>query len=225
MPSPNLIAVRTLDGIRIHYDRFRPEDYGQPGHPHTVYMTKKTHRQLDAFASELFAVAKKSVGDAKFIMTAGAYVQKPGYHGQGRAFDLDALVFEDYHWIADSFPRDPQMYLAIEAIVRKHFGTVLTYSYNDPHKDHIHMDNGTDTGFNKMSRSRVIFLQNAIYFVYGLKVGRDGVWGPETSEAEKRVREMLGIGGLGNKANWLAFLDTTAKQAFGIVKQRDQLVA
>ena len=59
------------------------------------------------------------------------------------------------------------------------------------------------------------------YGLSGINVGRDGVWGPETEGADELVREELGIGGLGTRANWLQFLDETAKRAFNIVIGRD----
>lgn len=222
MAPPNLVSSSEMAGVPIHYDRFRPEDYGQPGHPHTVYMTAGMKQNCEACFEALFQMTPQEFGDAKFILTAGAYVQKPGYHGKGRAFDLDALVWKTEHWIANTFPRDPQLYLAIESVIRQHFGTVLTYSYNKPHHDHIHFDDGTAVGFNRMSKSRVIFLQNVIYFVYGIKLGRDGVWGPETEGAERMVRQQLGLGPFSNKANWIQFLQITADRAFGIVVNRNK---
>lgn len=89
---PALVKVSALDGIEIHYDRFKEEDYGQPGHPHSVYMSSGMHEKTEACFANLFRSSPSGFGQAKYVLTAGAYVQKPGYHGQGRAFDLDGLI-------------------------------------------------------------------------------------------------------------------------------------
>jgi Extensin-like protein C-terminus len=213
--------VSQLAGIPIHYDRFKEEDYGQPGHPYSVHMTYSLHKKLEACFSELFSEMPAEFGSAKYILTGGAYVQKPGYHGLGRAFDLDGLVWEDRAWVADTFPHHPQLYLGIESIVRQHFGTVLTYSYNDAHEDHMHLDDGSDVGFEQMSKSRVVYVQNALHYVHGIPVGRDGVWGPETESAMNMARKDLRLGSFSDKANWAAFLKATAARAFETVLQRD----
>ena len=222
MSQASLVPVSELARTPIHYDRFRPEDYGQPGHPHTVYMTAGMKQNCETCFEALFQTAPQDFGDAQFILTAGAYVQKPGYQGNGRAFDLDALVWKSKHWIANTFLQDPQLYLAIEAIIRQNFGTVLTYSYNRPNEDHVHFDDGTSIGFDRMSKSRVIFLQNAIYFVYGVDLGRDGVWGPETDGATRMIRQQLGLGAFSNRSNWIQFLRITADRAFNVVVNRDR---
>ena len=115
--------------------------------------------------------------------------------------------------MADTFPQRPQLYLGIEAILRKHFGTVLSYDYNRAHEDHFHFDNGTAVKFKTAAKSHVIFVQNAIALVYQIKIGRDGVWGPQTDREVKALRDRFGIGALSNVDNWKAFLDRVAEDA------------
>ncbi|MGB3315687.1 MAG: hypothetical protein WBB85_14860, partial [Albidovulum sp.] len=113
-------------------------------------------------------------------------------------------------WVANSFPARPHLYLAIEAVLRQTFGTILTYDYNPSHRDHIHFDNGDKVGFRPHSKSRVLFLQNAAHHLFDVMVSVDGVYGPETQLAERAVRKELGLGGFSNLANWITFLDASA---------------
>lgn len=76
------------------------------------------------------------------------------------------------------------------------------------------MDDGTGTGFERMAKSRVIYLQNCLYYLYGVQVARDGVWGPETQAATTMIRTELGIGGFSGKENWLEFLNVNTKRGF-----------
>jgi len=218
---PNLQSTNTLAGVPVHYDRHRPGDYGKPGHPFALRLAERTMTPLEECFGEIVTAAPDALGSAKYILSAGGYVQKPGYHGLGRAFDLDGIIWENHAWVAASFPDDPPFYLAIEAVIRRKFGTVLNYDYNAAHQDHIHLDDSTGVGFSRMSKSRVIFLQNAISFVYGNPIGRDGVWGPETNGAERTVREELGLSGFSDVDNWLSFLETTTQRAFEEAANRE----
>ena len=121
----------------------------------------------------------------------------------------------------NTFPQRPHLYLGIEAVLRKHFGKVLSYDYNRDHEDHFHFDNGTSVGFKKAAKSHVIFVQNAVALVFQVAIGRDGVWGPQTEAAVNKVRGDLGIGGLSTKANWLEFLDAIAENALANEKAID----
>ncbi len=122
------------------------------------------------------------------LVTAGAYVDKPGYHGKGRAFDLDGIVMETAEgavfWQATDYakPNYRAFYLGIQASCLRHFGTVLAWEYNEAHHDHIHMDDGRDVGFRK-STSIVSFLQAVSMYVYDHPVEIDGIWGSETVTA------------------------------------------
>ena len=94
-------------------------------------------------------------------------MDKPGYHGLGRAFDLDAIFWDNHTFITLNFPEDPFVYIGVESVIRMHFGTVLNYDYDAAHRDHFHFDDGTNPGWNKMAKSRVVFLQNVLHFLYG----------------------------------------------------------
>jgi hypothetical protein len=157
------------------------------------------------------------------IVSSGAYVKKAGWHSKGKAFDLGAIHWEDYHLsclgvfndgcsTSSSMP----MYLAIESVLRKHFGTVLGIHYNKAHRNHWHIDPGTKVGYWSKgfgSSTRVIFLQEVLRLVWNCKVVIDGKAGPQTNSAIRIIRDMLHIGPLTNVDNWKQFLLLTAMKA------------
>jgi len=211
-----LTAFNELAGAGLHYDRYDPESghgYGTRGKPFSPRATVDMADRLDECFRALFFQAPH--GNADVVTSAGAYVNKPGQHGKGRAFDLDGIFWAETQLIAIEYPAKPHLYLAVESVLRQYFGTVLNFNYNRAHEDHFHMDLGTSVGFNRMSKSRVEYLQASMFYVHDMQVGVDGIWGPETGSASRIVLSDLGVtGGLSTKANWLKYLDMTAAKAF-----------
>lgn len=204
-----------LAGVPLHYDRYPPESgygYGTRGKPFKPRATRAMVETLDACFSMLFD--QSPLGRAEVITSAGAFVSKPGYHGLGEAFDLDGIFWKENHLVALQYPHKPHLYLAVESILRQKFGTVLGYHYNSAHRDHLHMDMSTRVKFDKMSKSRVEYLQGSLLYVHGYEVGIDGVWGTQTEEVARAALAELGIGSLTVRENWTAFLDVTASRAF-----------
>jgi hypothetical protein len=156
-------------------------------------------------------------GKAEVITSAGAYVNKPGFHGQGRALDLDGIFWRDKTFVTlfDGFQgRDRRFYLAIESVLRMHFGQVLNYDFNSAHHDHFHIDDVLP-GFRQSSKTATFFVQNALTFVLGQRVGRDGTFGSETAGAIGRVLDGLGISGSITNLNvWRQFLTAIARTVF-----------
>jgi hypothetical protein len=181
-------TVAELAGVPVHYDRYRSDahGYGTRGRPVTLHCTAAFEEKLQACFEELWDVCP--LGRAEVVTTAGAYVDKPGAHSKGRAFDLDGLFWSERAFVARNYPREREFYLAVEAVLRKHFGTVLNYRYNAAHRDHFHIDDLAQRGFYKSHRSRVLFLQMILTHLFETPVAVDGIFGPETSEA---AREML----------------------------------
>lgn len=213
------VRVDQIANRTILYDRQREGDYGVTGVPIRPFLEEKFLASCEACFTELVALLEaKGFGPVGSILTGGIARAGTGasLHHKNRAFDLDGIILPDGNWVADTFPQRPHMYLAIEAVLRRHFGTVLSYDYNAAHEDHFHFDDGTAIGFNTMSKSRVQFVQNVIFFVYHFQIGRDGVWGPETSGLTTRLRRDLGIGGFSSKVNWLDFLSRVASDALDL---------
>ncbi len=146
---PNLGIFEKLSGVPVHYDRFPPSSgfgYGTKGKPHTFRAEPGFIVELEGFVKALKTYSAR-FGPLQVITSAGAYVDKPGYHGLGRAFDLDGLFWRDRTLVTKQFPDEPILYVAVESVIRRHFGTVLNYDYNVDHQDHFHVDNGTTVSF------------------------------------------------------------------------------
>lgn len=211
------IRVDKLAGKPLLYDRSTPGHYGVSGIAFRPFINTVFETSCQACFTD---VVKKldQKGGLKVAKILSGGVSRAGtgtsFHHKNRAFDLDALLFEGgSNWVANTFPARPQLYLGIEAVLRQHFGTVLSFDYNKAHEDHFHFDNGTAVGFKRAAKSHVIFLQNVIALVYGSRIGRDGVWGPETENAVKALCSQLGVGPLSNKTDWLAFLNKVSDEA------------
>ena len=211
-PSNNF---EKLAGVPVHYDRLRPPyNYGTRGKPTRFHATEEFQQKLDNCFSELWKLVP--YGTAEVITSAGAYTNKPGWHGKGKAFDLDGIYWSDKTFITLHYPNDPKFYLGVDAILRKHFGTVLNYHYNPSHKDHFHIqDDGKAVGFRK-ARSIIVFLQAALSEIFNNTAEINGSWNSQTVEAMSRVLEILDIDGdLTEAENWSEFLTKTAARAFG----------
>lgn len=218
------VRIDKLAGKSLFYDRVTQADYGVGGVPYRPYVNPNFAHECDDCFSELISDLSQHAGlKVETILTGGVSRSGSGssYHHQNRAFDLDGLLFEGgSNWVATSFPQRPLLYLGMEAILRRHFGTILSYDYNRAHQDHFHFDNGTSIGLKTAAKSHVIFLQNVLVFVYQQNIGRDGVWGPNTNAAVRGVREAMNIGGLSQLQNWRTFLKQVAKDAFELEKAR-----
>ncbi len=211
--------VSHLAGLPLYYDRFNEDSYGEQAVAIRPYIEDGFLQNCEALFGEMKSVFADNGFEITQIWTGGVGRAGSGrsYHHQHRAFDLDALVFVGQEmWIADTFPERPFLYLAIESLLRKHVGTVLNFDYNAAHEDHFHFDNGTSVGFKPHARSHALFVQHALHKLFNQDIGSsgvDGVYGPDTEYALNNVRRQLGIGGLSQKANWLAFLDVCAVEA------------
>lgn len=203
-----------LAGVPVHYDRFTPPyNYGTKGKPMTFYATKEFHEKLERCFTELWILCP--FGPAEVITSAGAYTDKPGWHGKGRAFDLDGIFWRDKTFIANKYLDDTKFYLGVNAILLKHFNTVLNYHYDNAHRDHFHIQNdGRQVGF-RVVASNVLFLQAALQEIFYENLNMDGEYNKETEAALMRTLGALNIKGkLKNKKTWLAFLNQIAIRAF-----------
>ncbi|MBD9371674.1 extensin family protein [Rhizobium sp. ARZ01] len=211
-----LTRVESIAGLPLFYDRFNGTSYGQHAVAMRPFIDNNFLDQCTACFAEMQQVLAKHGFEITQIWSGGVGREGAGvsYHHRNRAFDLDALIFKDgSRWLADTFPARPFIYLAIEAVLRLHFGTVLNHDYNQAHRDHLHFDNGTAPRFKRDARSHTLFVQHALVKLFNQSVGADGVFGPETEQALNRVRRTLGIGSFSDKSNWFAFLQEVAGTA------------
>jgi hypothetical protein len=217
-----------LAGVPVHYDRLPPQfPYGSRGKAMNFHSTQSFQQKLEACFKELWAVCP--LGKAEVITSAGAYVAKPGAHGQGRGFDIDGIFWKDKAFITLQYPQDRRFYTAVEAVLRKHFGNVLNYEYDGAHKDHFHIDDLTAPSFRITSKARVLFLQMALTYFFNRPVEIDGRIGRETNSAARgalidlklaKASEVSDDEKLHTRLNkvWPEFLDASAAEGFaGIV--------
>jgi len=206
-------SFRTLNGVPVQYARPPVAPYGSRGIAYDFYATQEFEDKLDACFAELEQVCPR--GRPEVITSAGAWVDKEGYHGRGEAFDLDGLHWSDTKFITLDFPTERRFYLGVEAVLRKHFPTVLNYYFNQAHHDHLHLDLGHEMAFNRVRRNKVLFLQAALTHVLEIPVAIDGGWGPQTSGATTRALDELNISGqLENLDTWRQFLTAISTRAF-----------
>ncbi|MCZ6782212.1 MAG: monofunctional biosynthetic peptidoglycan transglycosylase [Proteobacteria bacterium] len=215
MNEPDCI-FRRVGGTPVHYDRFDDVRYayGTQGKPRKQRATKAFAQRLDAAFEELWRVCPR--GRAELVVTAGTWADRKGYHGLGRAFDLDGIFWPGGQtFLAISYPTQPKFYLAVEAVLRCHFGVVLGYLYNPAHRDHLHVDDGCEVGFDPCARSAVLFVQAVLARLLGAPVEANGAFDAATREHLARAQAALGIAGdLGDPEVWRGFLRAAARRAF-----------
>lgn len=182
-----------LAGVPVHYDRSSEAGYGTRGIPFTPHSTEPFEQKLNDAFEELWEVCP--LGEAEVITSAGAYVDKPGMHGKGRAFDVDGIFWANKSFITNQYPNDRPFYLAVESVLRKHFGTVLNYKYNESHQDHFHVSDRGEPGFVPDHRSQVLYLQMALTHLFDIPVAIDGIMGPQTRGASRELLFRLELAG------------------------------
>lgn len=160
------------------------------------------------------------------VYSYGAYVNKPGAHGLGRAFDLSQLRVTSGGSVARTFWGRYDLwqsttggelsfwrrnYWGTSASLHYHFRNVLTYPYNADHHNHIHIDNlvsgsGLST-FDTTSKAQVQHVQACCTYIWGYATAIDGAWGPQTSGNASRVLARVGSSGslTSSTANWRTF--------------------
>lgn len=199
-----------LAGVPVHYDRDHEEDYGTRGRPYEFEAQPSLIAKLEAAFEKLWGL----LGRAEVILSAGAYVDKAGWHGRGLAFDLDGIIWPEGKCIAKLYPNYPQLYLMVECCLRRHLGTVLNYHYNEAHRDHWHIQDDERIAF-VPSHSQTLFLQAALSETYGERIALDGMYGPQTRAALERALDYVDMDGANlygerGLARWREFLAHTA---------------
>ena len=195
MARPTERVYRTIGGVPLRYVRTSPQL--------TTYHARSTaafERKLDNFSRDLANLAPSSYGRLRYFATAGVYVNKPKYHGLGRAFDLDLVRWGrvtcgpilGHH--AYRYRAVRRRYIGVDAVARRWFKYVLDGWYNGAHRDHMHLDDGGGAlVFNVEYRSDTVFIQAAANVMIGADLAVDGIYGPRTARAFHRMKDRLGI--------------------------------
>lgn len=210
-------TINQIHGIPLHYARLTNHPYGTRGEQRNFLVDEDFLSILENAFQEVFEHCP--LGIPEVITTAGIFVDKPGQHGHGKAFDLDAVFWRDETLVTSNFIHQKELYLGIESFLRKHFGIVLNYYYPN-HKDHWHVDTSVPVDYNETSKSETLYLQLALKRIYKEEILVDGVWGRQTSGVVKEVFERLGINTpITTKVNYVKFLDMTGKIAFKLYEE------
>lgn len=210
-------TINQINGIPLHYARLTNHPYGTRGEQRNFSVDEGFLSILENALQEVFEHCP--LGVPEVITTAGIFVDKPGQHGHGKAFDLDAVFWSDETLVTTNFIHQKELYLGMESFLRKHFGIVLNYYYPN-HKDHWHVDTSVPVDYNETSKSETLYLQLVLKHIYKEEILVDGIWGRQTSGVVKEVFERLGINTpITTKANYIKFLDITGKIAFKLYEE------
>lgn len=207
---------QNLAGVPALYDRLKPEHYGKIGITYKFHCAVELQAALEALFQDLFARTVPHFGPAHRVLSAGTWVNKPGQHGHGKAFDLDAIHWEKIQFIALRQPTQKPLYLAVQALCHKHLGVVLGYDYNPDHRDHLHIDISRPAQFRE-TNSVTGFLQQALNTLFGQTLVVDGEYGDGTERALGDTLSTLGIANVHTVDNWVRFLDAVSDRAIATV--------
>jgi hypothetical protein len=215
-----------LDGVPLHYWRWTDGTAGQRTARRTFQSSAAFHDRLVRWVRDLRTIAQQHGGLTGMdrIISAGAYVNKPGQHGLGQAFDLDQVRWSNgtitpYH--REHAARDLRVrrrYLALDAVCRRHFRFVLDGGFNAAHADHLHLDvGGGQIRCDKASRSDTAFVQMCCNAFLGSGLAVDGAWGARTQSAFAEASRRLGTGGDPHRVtvDWQRWLGRAAACGFG----------
>lgn len=214
-----------LDGTPVLYWRWTDGTAGQHPERRTFASTNQFHDRLVGWVRDLRTLAEAHGGlrSMQRIVSAGAYVNKPGQHGLGQAIDIDEVRWANgaiTPYRREHLSRDravARRYLALDAVCRRHFRWVLDGGYNAAHADHLHLDfGGGAPRCDKASRSDTAFVQMACNAHMGSGLRVDGVWAERTQAAFAESRRRLQVGGDPHRvtADWRAWLGRVAACGF-----------
>ncbi|HWM09247.1 MAG TPA: hypothetical protein VNO82_07875 [Solirubrobacteraceae bacterium] len=213
----SLLTVGRLDDVPLFFARGvdpRPQSF--PIEPGFLAVLERTVRTVRARAPESF-------GRLERITSAGAFVNKPGFHGKGRAFDHDAWKFQ--HVNIRPIARDHvapelakrQRYWALAALMRSRSAFVLHGHFDAAHQDHIHQDNGGPRPFTTGSEATVKLVQAICNHIFGRlpELEIDGAFGPKSQAAATDAMHRVDLAGdITDPGQWKRFLLRSGRLGF-----------
>jgi len=221
--SPTEKTFTHIDGVPVYYDRGGSRRLGTFRSTHSLY------RKLVAWKRDTDQAGREAgYGSIKHFVSAGAQVPKPGKHGEGEAFDLDEIAWTTGRVCrpiaGDHAHRDlsrRRRYLAVDAVVRRHFRYVLNGWFNAAHRDHIHFDTSTAVRFSTRSRSDVTFMQAVCNNFIGTRLVIDGRWGSKSAAAYNKLVStppLRGLNPVRSASHYRRFLEIVAQ--YGLQNRR-----
>lgn len=172
------------------------------------------------------------------IYSYGVYVNKPGMHGEGRAFDLTRLMVTNRNtgtlfvgfngrydqwrsYTGTAFTTARIRYWGTVASLHYHFRHVLSYLDNSDHHNHVHIDNAIsgsgDSSYSTSSTTQTLYVQAACQYLWGYSTVIDGIWGPQTQRDSSAVLTRVGSDGvITTQSRWLIFNQSSAQRAWAL---------
>lgn len=198
------------------------------------------YRELVVWRDRLGGYVPRVWGGAPSrISSYGAYVNKPGYHGRGRAFDIASVWFTTRRgtlvkrfdcrydqWRSSADRAEIRvLYWALAASLHHRFRHVLTYLYDGNHHTHIHVDNAVYGGyqeaeFHRGSSSQVQHVQACCRYVWGYRTRITDTWNRQTRRHSTLVLRRFGVDNgtiLDSNYNWRMFNYATLLHGTGKV--------
>lgn len=150
----------------------------------------------------------------------------PSWHYTARAWDISKIQWTNGASVdichgAHASPerKKRRQYLAVEALLRRHFRTVLNGYYNAAHETHFHVDNGCELEpMNTSLTSHTLFMQLVANDLMNKSLVVDGVWGPATESAFWEMKTVLNMSCLhprNNVSHYVTLLNYIARHGFG----------
>lgn len=211
-----MIMVGQIDGVPLFFAR------GVPARPQRFPMSPAFRDVLVATVKSVRFRAPQAFGKLEGITSAGAFVNKPGAHGKGRAFDHDAWTFKN----VDIRPlrKDHagsralrQRYWGLAAIIRSRSAFVLHGEYDSAHRDHIHQDEIAGTrAFTTGSEASVKLVQAVCKHIYANKdLAIDGGFGDQSKAAARAAMIKVDLpGDIFDNGQWERFLLRSGRLGF-----------
>jgi hypothetical protein len=209
--------------------------YEPSGNPSNFTFDETYYGRLGYWKNFIYTNAPGSWGSPWRIYSYGAYVNKEGMHGLGRAFDIAKVIYRNtsgtQHTISMRYdqwrnsgnaPLYYTRYWGAAASLMRRFRHVITYKDNTDHHNHIHVDNAIyslldDAYYDTGSVSQTYIVQGCTRYVWGHSTAVDGDWGPETESHSNSVLRRIGraSGTITNRNNFWAFCTASFRKAVG----------
>jgi len=212
-----MIMVGKLAGVPLLFAR------GVAPRQQSFPMSPAFRNTLEATVKSVLFRAPPGFGKLQSITSAGAFVNKPGAHGKGRAFDHDAWTFANVdirplrkdHKAGSRAQR--QRYWGLAAIIRARSAFVLHGEYNAAHEDHIHQDVIAGTrAFTASSEASVKLAQAICKHIYGSSdLAIDGSFGDKSKAAARAAMLKVDLpGDISDTGQWERWLLRSGRLGF-----------
>ena len=94
-------TTNNINDTPLHYARLTNHPYGTRGQQRNFSVDETFLSTIKKAFQVVFENCP--LGTPEIVTTAGIFVDKPGQHGHGRAFDLDAIFWQDQSLVTLNF--------------------------------------------------------------------------------------------------------------------------